>query len=317
MKGRPWYKRYPADILHGTMALNVAEKGAYNVVLDLMYDRGGPIPDDPKWLARQCGCSSQQWRTLRDALIAHGKLFVTPDRSLSNQRAAVEIAKNQDEAVALSHAGRKGGSAERRDISEKKTPEKTQKPTVFSGLAQKGLFDTEGHQQPIPESNMRHDIPRFVGDISEFPEPFSAKNNNLGPKGLEAYQIPDRKKEEDKKESRKISSLRSDSCDDSCPPLPTAAPAAKRGTRLAPDWKPSKRAWDYCAAHGVEPADALEEFRLYWPAQSGQKAVKADWDLTFMNRALQLAESGRYPLKTPTETAKPKLHPMLRNANRL
>jgi uncharacterized protein YdaU (DUF1376 family) len=107
--GRPWYKRYPADYLHATMQLNVAQKGAYGVALDLMYERGGPIADDARYLARMCGCTMQTWRRLRAELIEHGKLTITEDGMLSNGRMLRELLKQRDDGKELSEAGRRGG----------------------------------------------------------------------------------------------------------------------------------------------------------------------------------------------------------------
>ena len=42
MSARPWYKRYPADFIAGTLQLSLDEKDAYSVVIDLLYDRGAP-----------------------------------------------------------------------------------------------------------------------------------------------------------------------------------------------------------------------------------------------------------------------------------
>jgi len=111
MKGRPWYKRYPADFLHGCMQLSLLEKGAYSVALDLMYERGGPIADDPKWIARMCGCSIQQWKKLRESLIEAGKLNITADGRLSNGRVVYELHRSDGEADAFREAGRRGGRA--------------------------------------------------------------------------------------------------------------------------------------------------------------------------------------------------------------
>lgn len=91
MSNTHWYKRYPADFLHGTSMLSCEQKGAYSVALDLMYERNGPIPDDPRWLARMCGCSVRKWtQTLRPALIEAGKLRIQPDGRLSNGRMEYE-----------------------------------------------------------------------------------------------------------------------------------------------------------------------------------------------------------------------------------
>lgn len=77
MSARPWYKRYPSDFIGGTLDLSFEAKGAYSILLDLMYDKGrGVIPDDSAWIARVLGCSTRKWNQLREQLIEAGKIEV-------------------------------------------------------------------------------------------------------------------------------------------------------------------------------------------------------------------------------------------------
>lgn len=105
---RRWYKRCGADFIHGTMKLTLEEKGAYSLCLDLIYDRGGPIPDDERWLAGICNISTRKWRILRDRLVELGKLSLV-DGHLSNTRAEFEIVSAETHARKLSESGAKGG----------------------------------------------------------------------------------------------------------------------------------------------------------------------------------------------------------------
>lgn len=58
-----------------------------------------------------------------------------------------------------------------------------------------------------------------------------------------------------------------------------------RGTRLAPDWRPSPEDADF-ARPLVDSLDAtLGAFRDYWTAIAGAKGVKLDWGATFRNWA--------------------------------
>jgi uncharacterized protein YdaU (DUF1376 family) len=86
MSKRPWYKRFGADFIAGTLMLSLEEKGAYSILLDLMYDRGAPIPDDAKWLATVMGCSTRRWGTIRKRLIDTGKIQAE-ENYLTNKRA--------------------------------------------------------------------------------------------------------------------------------------------------------------------------------------------------------------------------------------
>lgn len=107
---RRWYRRCGADFIHGTMSLSLEEKGAYSLCLDLIYDRGGPIPNDERWLAGICNVSTRKWRSLCQRLIDLGKLRLV-DGHLSNTRAEFEIISTETHARKLSESGAKGGRA--------------------------------------------------------------------------------------------------------------------------------------------------------------------------------------------------------------
>lgn len=117
MSARPWYKRYGGDFVLGTMNLSLEEKGAYSLCLDLIYDRGGGIPDDARWLAGVCGVSVRKWNSLRAALIEAGKITAA-DGLLSNRRAVFELENAAKTARKLAENGAKGGnkSAEKRAV---------------------------------------------------------------------------------------------------------------------------------------------------------------------------------------------------------
>ena len=135
MSARPWYKRFPADFIAGTLSLSLEEKGAYSVLLDLIYDRGGPIPDDPQWIARVCGCSTRKWKKIRETLLSAGKIHAK-DGLLSNVRAEKQIENGAKEARKLAENGAKGAE---------KTNEKQTSFKENSKLEEKGPLKTERH----------------------------------------------------------------------------------------------------------------------------------------------------------------------------
>jgi len=115
-----WYKRCGADFIHGTMMLSLEEKGAYSLCLDLIYDRGGPIPDEARWLSGVCGVSIRKWNTIRDRLIELGKL-TAENGMISNSRADLEIISAEFQARERAESGAKGGRkrAENADATHK------------------------------------------------------------------------------------------------------------------------------------------------------------------------------------------------------
>jgi uncharacterized protein YdaU (DUF1376 family) len=117
---RPWYRRFPDNFIAGTVGLTLEEKGAYSLVLDLMYVRGGPVPDEPRYIAGVCNCSVRKWNAIRSKLIELGKIHVV-DGFLTNERAEKEIEISLKDAQERAENGAKGGtkSAETRAEANK------------------------------------------------------------------------------------------------------------------------------------------------------------------------------------------------------
>lgn len=90
MNGLPYYKAYPRDFIEGTVGMSFELKGAYRLVLDLIYMQGGELPDDAGYIAGLLGCTVKKWNVLRAKLIELGKLTVTGE-FLTNFRAVSEI----------------------------------------------------------------------------------------------------------------------------------------------------------------------------------------------------------------------------------
>jgi uncharacterized protein YdaU (DUF1376 family) len=90
----PYYPMYPRDFFEGTQEMSLELKGAYIMVLNLMYTRGGPVSDEPGFLSRYVGCSVRKWKQVRDELVAMGKLHVQHGM-ISNSRADEVLEKQR------------------------------------------------------------------------------------------------------------------------------------------------------------------------------------------------------------------------------
>lgn len=104
---RGWYPRYPADYLMNTRHLTLEQHGAYTLLLDWSWENG-PIPDDPKVIARILGVHTNRAKTLWGFL--RGLLQQTPGGFVSKRleqerRKSIEISEKRAEA------GRRGGQA--------------------------------------------------------------------------------------------------------------------------------------------------------------------------------------------------------------
>ena len=86
-----------------------------------------------------------------------------------------------------------------------------------------------------------------------------------------------------------------------------APQAARRGSRLPPDWDPGESGMAFAASQGLTNGRAsaeLAKFRDFWAAKTGQDATKADWQATWRNWVRRSVESGAQKL-APGATDEP------------
>lgn len=86
MSKSPWVKWFPGDFLNGVVELEPNELAAYVIVLNLIYDQGGPIKADIERLAKRCRMRPTSFRKAIDELVEAGKLTLEGGL-LSNRRA--------------------------------------------------------------------------------------------------------------------------------------------------------------------------------------------------------------------------------------
>jgi len=145
----PYYPMYPRDFFEGTQEMTLEQKGAYIMVLNLMYTRGGPISDEAGYVSRYIGCSVKKWKTVCDELVAMGKL-VRENGLISNSRADQELLKQrsyQDQQAENRSGKNKNKDVEKRSSTE---PEPEPKPEIEVGVVEVGApsdFDFEALQK--------------------------------------------------------------------------------------------------------------------------------------------------------------------------
>lgn len=152
MSGNPWHRRYHSDALAGILSLTLEERGAYQTVLDMIYDHGGAIADNDRILAAYMGCSIRKWKTIKSALIDAGKLTLSGGR-LSNARAEKEI--ENDAKTSRKHAenGSRGGRA--RSENRKNTNENSETAQAPLKPASSLLPEARSQSTPLDKSNGR------------------------------------------------------------------------------------------------------------------------------------------------------------------
>lgn len=110
----PYHRRYQGDALQGYRKLTLEQRGAYTTILDLIYDEGGPIDNNERWLAGAWNCSLRKARALLAELIELRKIYITRDGKISNHRAEQEIGN----ALKISRKRAENGSKRKDNLSE-------------------------------------------------------------------------------------------------------------------------------------------------------------------------------------------------------
>lgn len=106
----PYFPMYPADFEADTSHLTLAEDGAYNRLLRLMWMApGNSLPDDDAWITRRMRCHSDEDRRVVMAIIS--EFFVRSNGRVSNARLTKEFEKISSSHEKRVIAGSKGGKA--------------------------------------------------------------------------------------------------------------------------------------------------------------------------------------------------------------
>ena len=147
VNGLPYYKAYPRDFIEGTIGWSFELKGAYRLVLDLIYMQAGKLPDDAGYICGLMGCTKHKWASLRKQLIDTGKIELL-DGFLVNSRVFHEL------KLLESYAN--------------KQRENASSPKKNKGLQKPRLRHTEPEPEPEPVLFANAHIARAPDRFEEF-----------------------------------------------------------------------------------------------------------------------------------------------------
>ena len=108
--GLDWYKREPVAFLGGMQGMTARQIAVYNVVIDLMYQHGGAVNNDPSWFAgwiKDVGASAAR-KTVSE-LIEMGRLELDSEGMLTNKIVKNSAKTKQKLSETRAETGRKGG----------------------------------------------------------------------------------------------------------------------------------------------------------------------------------------------------------------
>jgi uncharacterized protein YdaU (DUF1376 family) len=155
---------YPSDFLRGCFILTAEETGVYRTLIDMMYDRSGPVDDDPKELARIAGCTTRKFKMIRDKLLhLPGKLTRTDDGRLFNGRVALELKRRNGKGE---QNGGQNSDFKSGKISEKPRDNRGDKTPSFG--TQSGNSNGLTSDRPVSVARAR-EIPDSIKKVSNQP----------------------------------------------------------------------------------------------------------------------------------------------------
>lgn len=94
MSATPYVKWFPSDFLQGIADLDLAEIAVYTIILNLIYDRNGPLDDDAARIGRRCQIRADKCERVLERLVSLGKI-IRKDGKITNGRAAKELINRQ------------------------------------------------------------------------------------------------------------------------------------------------------------------------------------------------------------------------------
>lgn len=146
------------DWLGGTVGMTPEQEGAYFRFLAHLYQRGKPLPDDDRLMARVMSLSLRVWKRLKSDLVALGKIIIRAG-SLTNNRFEKERQKRAEEMRKRSEAAQ-ARWAKSREVSAKFAP---------------SLGETSGKlgANVVEKSNKINDVPIEVDMLSNIQNPIS------------------------------------------------------------------------------------------------------------------------------------------------
>ncbi|WP_159953175.1 DUF1376 domain-containing protein [Rhizobium sp. 18065] len=156
-RSMPYHRRYHQDALQGYRKLSLEERGAYTTILDLIYDEGGPIENNERWLAGELNCSLRKARVIVAELIELRKLYVTSTGKISNHRAEQEL----ENSLKISRK-----CAENVSKREEKKRDRSKITNNINQSSQRRIID----RSTIPYTSTRYNISNPEYDVASDPE---------------------------------------------------------------------------------------------------------------------------------------------------
>lgn len=147
-----WHRHNHVRILTSYAGLTAEQRGVAYTLLDLIYDRRGPLVEHEKVLAARMNMGAAKFRRIRDELIGMGKFYVTESGHLMNKYAVDELEKTSNLSEIRAESGKKGGKNSGKSRKKSNENSETQKQELKQNRSR--YTDRENVIAPIGANNI-------------------------------------------------------------------------------------------------------------------------------------------------------------------
>lgn len=150
MKSDIWYPFYPGDYHRDTQHLTTLEHGAYRLLIDACWCRGGKLPNDDGDLARIVGLTPDEWSKIK---IRIAPFFQHDGESWTHNRVTKELnnaKENAEKQAKRTEAARTALQTKRKSVTETVTDNVTMSSSPSPSPSPKGEIK-KGVSEPFPE----------------------------------------------------------------------------------------------------------------------------------------------------------------------
>ncbi|WP_208539337.1 hypothetical protein [Algihabitans albus] len=250
---------YPDEMISGVAGkLSPLDFGVYWMICTLIASRGGPIDNDPAWIAQlfKRGTRPSDIRASIARLVAARKCAEAGGK-LSQPRMELEVGRAAGRIQSARENGARGGRP---------------------GKQNNGLSKAAGSAGEKPTANRQP-------ATSTAKQTRDSLHRESDARTLEGGGSPT------------VSEAGSSVPPSESAPPPTARRVSARGSRLPDDWLPGPQARRTAKEEGLSDAEidrCADKFRDYWHAQPGARGRKSDWSATWRNWVRREVDEDRF-----------------------
>jgi uncharacterized protein YdaU (DUF1376 family) len=149
---KEFYQHYITDWMDSTEGLDDGAYRVYHVIIQMIYQHGGPIKLSERGLAGRCNQARPTFRKNLETLISLGKLKRIDDK-ITNKRAQSELERREEVSKNKAEAGKLSGASRRKTLTDQEKPRTDVHPSANEekreeeNREEKNLFAPDGAEK--------------------------------------------------------------------------------------------------------------------------------------------------------------------------